>query len=277
MAMLLALCLSLSGMVLAQTQEDKNVYDTAKKSIYAKDYESAIERLEYLLGNYQDSRYYPDSLYWLGYSLHKLGDSLGNMEQGLEAKEKSIARLNNLIVKYKDSAWLDDARILRIKVAEDLVEKGLSDYRVYINGSLLATEELEEMEEQEGLGGVLALGELEGLEGVLTLESLGGSLDRMYALGDVYSLAGAPSLYALEGLEGLSVLGISSDQDEQEKDPELELKLVALQALLSVDSEKAFPILLKIVNEEDNPKLRRNAIFVLSRSKHPEVLPHMAK
>ena len=151
MALLLALCLSFSGMGLAQTQEDKNAYDTAKKSIYAKDYESAIERLEYLLGNYQNSRYYPDSLYWLGYSLHKLGDSLGNVEQGLEAKEKSIARLNNLIVKYKDSAWLDDARILRIKVAEDLVEKGLSDYRVYINGSLLATEELEGMEDLSGL------------------------------------------------------------------------------------------------------------------------------
>ena len=36
-------------------------------------------------------------------------------------------------------------------------------------------------------------------------------------------------------------------------------------------------VLMKILNEEENPKLRRNAIFVLSRSKNPEVLPLMAK
>jgi HEAT repeat protein len=303
LSLLLALMLVFSGMVLAQEKKDKEIYDSAKRSIYDKDWQAAIENLEYLIKTYQASNYLDDSLYWLGYSLHKMGDSLANMEGRLESKERSIAALNNLIARHKDSAWVDDARILRVKIAEDLVDNGLSDYRAYINGSLLTAEDLEELGEWEradiladelyvdamelrSLGGALAYSTLDSLGGLLALENLSdltilGSLDEglagLYSVESAYGAAADQYASALGTYEGLAVLGITSDQDEEEKDPELELKLVALQALLNVDSEKAYPILVKILQEDGNPKLRRNAIFVLSRSKHPDVASLMAK
>jgi hypothetical protein len=302
LSLLLALMLVFSSMVLAQEKNDKEVYDTAKKSIYDKDWQAAIENLEYLIKTYQASKYLDDSLYWLGYSLHKMGDSLADMEKSLESKERSIAALNNLIAKYKDSAWVDDARILRVKIAEDLVDKGLSDYRAYISGSLLNTEDIQELSdlehaellvagvsmeamELENLGGALAYSTLDSLGGVLALEGLPKltimpsfeGIEGLYAGSLAYEAAAGQYDRALSAYEGMAVLGLTSGQDEEEKDPELELKLVALQALLNVDSEKAFPILVKILQDEGNPKLRRNAIFVLSRSNHPEVGPLMAK
>ena len=67
---------------------------------------------------------------------------------------------------------------------------------------------------------------------------------------------------------------IVSDMEKVEKvDPETELKLVALNALLNMDEEEAFPILEKIIKEKKNPKLRERALLVLYQSKHPGVLP----
>ena len=56
-------------------------------------------------------------------------------------------------------------------------------------------------------------------------------------------------------------------------DPEVEIKLVALNALLNMDDEKAFPILVKVVKENEDPKLREKALFVLSQVEHVEVVP----
>jgi hypothetical protein len=45
-----------------------------------------------------------------------------------------------------------------------------------------------------------------------------------------------------------------------------ELKLLALQSLMNGDSEKAVPILDKIIHGNDSPKLKDKALFVLSQS-----------
>ena len=42
---------------------------------------------------------------------------------------------------------------------------------------------------------------------------------------------------------------------------------------MNMDEDKAFPILLKIIQEDESPKLREQAIFILSRSKKSEVIP----
>ena len=231
----LALCLIFSFFLFAQEKEQEKKKENekarvllvnAKKMIYQKDWEKAVEALKSLVENYQKSGYLDDSLYWLGYSMYKLSANLENVEKQLEIKQEALEKLNYLINQYTLSSWVDDAKVLRIELAKELYKKGLSEYKRYINESL------------KGLEGV------EGLEG----------------------------LEEVEGVEGLEDL-----HSKKETDPELELKLVALNALLSMDQEEAFPILVKIVNEDKNPKLRERALFVLCQSKHPDVIPILIK
>ena len=169
----------------AENEEARKKYDQAKKMIYEKDWEKAIESLKHILGRLEESDYLDDSLYWLGYSLNKLSVSLENVENQLEIQEEALQYLNQLIEKFSKSSWVDDAEFLRIEIAESLVKKGLNNYRKYINGSV---------------------------EGVKVVDP-----EHVYV--DVIL-------------------------------PEQELKLVALDALLSIEEEKAFPILVKMVKEE---------------------------
>jgi HEAT repeat protein len=59
----------------------------------------------------------------------------------------------------------------------------------------------------------------------------------------------------------------------KEVDPELELKLVALDALLQMDADKAYPILEKMAREGKDDRLRDKALFVLSQHNDPKITP----
>jgi HEAT repeat protein/phosphoribosyl-ATP pyrophosphohydrolase len=56
-------------------------------------------------------------------------------------------------------------------------------------------------------------------------------------------------------------------------DPDTELKLVALDSLMGMDEEKAFPILEKMALNDKRPELREKALFILSQSDTEKVLP----
>jgi HEAT repeat protein len=76
--------------------------------------------------------------------------------------------------------------------------------------------------------------------------------------------------YINGGIEG----GVyDQDMPGKPKNPELEIKLVALNALLQIDPEKAFPVLEKIVREEKQEELRDKALLVISQSRDARVVP----
>jgi outer membrane protein assembly factor BamD (BamD/ComL family) len=78
------------------------------------------------------------------------------------------------------------------------------------------------------------------------------------------------------GVEGGVLGGIEGGRSrggEKPRDAELELKLVALDALMNMDEDKAFPILEKLVKEGKDPELREKALFVLSQHENPKVIP----
>ncbi|MHB8056141.1 MAG: HEAT repeat domain-containing protein, partial [Candidatus Aminicenantales bacterium] len=56
-------------------------------------------------------------------------------------------------------------------------------------------------------------------------------------------------------------------------DPDTELKLVALDSLMEMDEEKAFPILEKMATGDKRPELREKALFILSQSNAVKVVP----
>jgi len=244
LAAFLALIMLYSGLLTAQqTKKDKEIYEKAKKSIYQKDWDAAIKGFEAIVEEFKNSSYQDDSLYWLGYSLDIVSRSIAELEPQLELKEKALDHLNTLIEGYSLSSWADDARVLRVKIAEELVKKGLPKYRAYINGSLIGA-----------LEGLERLKELKGVEGLEELSEL----------------------YEQESFEALEELEVNLDLKadillKNEIDPEMELKLIALDALLGMDEEKAFPLLSKIAKQGESPELRVKALFVLSQSENPKV------
>ncbi|MCX6562113.1 MAG: HEAT repeat domain-containing protein [Candidatus Aminicenantes bacterium] len=219
-AVLLALGVLFSSFASAQTQAEKakEAYEKAKIAIVIKDWKAAVEAFQKLELQYNKSDYYGEALYWLGYSLDKYSDSLDNAQNQLEKKKEAIARLNLLLEKLPENAWAQDAKMLRLQIAEKLAQSGLNEYSRYINNAL-----------------------------ELNLE----------ALQDLKKNAG--------------------EAPKKPIDPETELKLVALDALLQMDKEKAFPILEKMLREQQKPELKEKALFVLSQSKDPKVVPILAE
>jgi len=62
--------------------------------------------------------------------------------------------------------------------------------------------------------------------------------------------------------------------------PDEELKLLALNGLLNTDAEQALPMLEKMINGQQSPRIKQRALFVVSQSKSPrakEILSSVAK
>ena len=62
--------------------------------------------------------------------------------------------------------------------------------------------------------------------------------------------------------------------------PDEELKLLALNSLMNTDAEQALPMLEKMINGPQSPRLKQRALFVVSQSKSPrakDILSSVAK
>jgi len=76
------------------------------------------------------------------------------------------------------------------------------------------------------------------------------------------------------GIEG----GVEGGVGRHKKlDPDEEIKLVALNALMGMDKAKALPILEKMVRSEKSDEVRNQALFVLSQSNDPQVVPILSE
>ena len=201
--LLVLLCWSAPVIAREKASENKNeekvedVYKKAKQFIYQKDWIKALEKLRQVAESFPGSKLGDVSLYWSGYSLNQLSQTFESLDKILEAQEEALSQLETLMRQYPSSKWIDDAKLLRVEIAEDLVKRGFKKYISILNGA--------------------------------------------------------------------------------SKDPDIELKIAALDALLQMDKEKAFPILEKIIRSNKNPGLREKAIFILSQFDDPRVVPILAE
>jgi tetratricopeptide (TPR) repeat protein len=200
-SVILAVMLCLSAPVIAREKasENKNeekvgdLYKKAKQFIYQKDWLKALEQFRQLEESFPGSKLGDVSLYWSSYSMNQLSQTLENLDKILETQEEALSQLETLMRQYPYSKWIDDAKLLRVEIAENLVKKGFSKYKYILNGA--------------------------------------------------------------------------------SKDPDIELKIAALDALLRRDKEKAFPILEKMIRSDKNPELKEKALFILSQIDDPRVVP----
>lgn len=178
----------------AAEKEVKNLFLEAKRLVYSKEWQKAMEQFKKIAENFSESRLADDSLYWLGYSMNKLSQNLQNLDKTLKIKEDAVKNLTLLVKQYPSSKWVDDAKVLRVEIAESLVTRGLKNYKKFI-------------------------------------------------------------------------------LDAVKEETEMDIKEVALIALLNADKEKAFSTAEKILRQGKNPRMRAKAIFVLSQLGDSRVIP----
>lgn len=197
------LCVSVPTTAQEKESADNNevkvedLYKRAKEFVYQKDWLKAVEQFRQVAESFRGSKLRDVSLYWSSYSLNQLSQTLENLDKILETQEEALSQLETLMRQYPYSKWIDDAKLLRVEIAENLVKKGFKQYKHILNGA--------------------------------------------------------------------------------SKDPDIELKIAALDVLLQMDKEKAFPILEKMIRSNKNPELREKAIFILSQIDDPRVVPILAE
>jgi tetratricopeptide (TPR) repeat protein len=101
--------------------EGYKIYQQARRYIYRKDWPRAIETLNELITNYPKSNYIDASYYWLGYCNNKL-----NM------KEEAFKNLQYLVTNFPHSPWSDDAQMLMVGIAEELIQNGELEYSFHL-------------------------------------------------------------------------------------------------------------------------------------------------
>jgi TonB family protein len=113
--------LLLCSVMLFAMQSDITLHKEGRKAIYEKDWDHAIQLFQQLDTRFPGSTLRVEALYWLAYSLEKQDKELDALDL-----------LNRLIKTYKNNEWEDDAKILRIRISEELIAQGAPQYRQYI-------------------------------------------------------------------------------------------------------------------------------------------------
>ena len=128
----------------ATSADDTNItkiFQDARKLFYEKDWKGAIKKFKKIAENFSESKWADDSLYWLAYSMNQMSQRYDNLNNSLSLKEDAIEKLSTLINQYPDSKWIKASRILTVEIAEELVNRGLKEYKKYITDPIQTDEE----------------------------------------------------------------------------------------------------------------------------------------
>jgi len=102
---------------LAIAQDGFQLYYQAKKLLYQREYDQALQTFDSLKTLYPDSKFLDDAEFWSGYIL-----------QRQKKYTESFRSYENLKKQYPTSAWVDDAEIQQIGIAEKMATTGDRKY-----------------------------------------------------------------------------------------------------------------------------------------------------
>jgi hypothetical protein len=121
--------------------EDKNekkaleMFKEAKQAVHQNDWAEAVKRFRQIAEVFSESTLTDDSLYWMGYSMNRLSKTFENMDKLFNTQKDALVHLETLLKRYPTSKWIDDAKLLRVEIAQTLVEKGFNKYKYILNGA----------------------------------------------------------------------------------------------------------------------------------------------
>ena len=222
---------------LAQESDAERTYRDARRALTREQFSRAAETFAVLRDRFPASAYIADSYYWQAFSLYRL-----------DALREALGLLESQLTYHPDASTAGDARDLELRIRNRLARRG--DATAAERAMVLA-------------------------EATLAAEAVGGLDYALAGAGYAYEHALAQSARASEighrraeaALAAVHAQGFVGDTRFQEGCDEEEVQQAALQALMQMDTDRALPILERVLARRDecSVPLRKQAIFVLSQ------------
>ena len=126
---------NLSRESISALYQDKGMYlfFKAKEHIFKRQWDKARTQFEKYLKDFPEGRYQDEALYWLSQSLNQLSKQTEGEANILRLKKQAIHKTDELLRKFPESLWRDDALTLRLEIASQLVLSGEEEYKTYID------------------------------------------------------------------------------------------------------------------------------------------------
>lgn len=237
----LAVSPSRSVAATAPVAEEQNtpadsLYRAGQAALNRSEYQKAVDTYRELRRRYPRSPRIGDALYWEAFALYRLGGS-SNLRVARE-------RLKTQAKDFPSAGTISDAGSLRVRVERDLARTGDAEAQAWLDAQRNALPE----------SGVAVAGGSSGA----------GSSNGAVVAGS------AASASARDEARASARAGRNRRDNEapagcdQEKYDE---QMMAVQALMTMDSERSVPILKRLMTRRDNCSagLRRQAIFILGQ------------
>lgn len=275
-------------------KETKKIFQEAKKAIYAKDWDKAAEQFKKITGAFPDGELADDSLYWLSYSLNKLGENGKGLDKVLETKKEALKSLSLLMTRYPGSEWFDEAKMLTVEIAQELADRGLKGYEKYITNGV--KEEEDNDLKAVALAALLEMDKEKAFPSVekILRSSKDPELRRklIFALSQVKDDRVIPLLVEAANTDpdsevkkqAVFMLGQMRTPESYkqlasiyEKVDDVELKKEVIFAISQAGGDAVVKDLIRIFNVEKNLELKKQIIFLLGQSKSKEAQAFILK
>jgi HEAT repeat protein len=227
--------------VLQNTPAD-SLYRAGQAALNRGEYQKSVDTYRELRRRYPRSPRIGDALYWEAFALYRLGGST-NLRVARERLKTQSADFPNASTKV-------DAGSLRVRVERDLARNGDSEAQAWLDSQRDALPES---------GTAVAGSSGSGSSNVGVTGSAGASASASAAARD-----------AARASERASRGGRARRDDEAPAgcdQAKYEEQMMAVQALMTMDSERSLPILKKVMARRDtcSAGLRRQAVFILGQ------------
>jgi HEAT repeat protein len=143
--------------------EAAQLFQSAKDAVFSKSWQAAAEKWRGFCERFPQSKWQAEPYYWLAYSLNQAAGEISDYEKQTTMREQAMDKVEMLLTRFQKSSWSEDARMLRIDLAENLVKAGKGQYKKYItsgaegknggdfNVKLAALDALLQMDEEKAL------------------------------------------------------------------------------------------------------------------------------
>ncbi|HLP62587.1 MAG TPA: HEAT repeat domain-containing protein [Candidatus Deferrimicrobium sp.] len=236
----------------AETDDNsvKKIFLEAKKSIYAKEWPQAVMQFKKITAAFPGGEWGDDSLYWLSYSLNKLGEKSDDLHQVLEIKKEALENLALLKTRYPGSEWLDEAKLLTMEIAQALADRGLKDYEKYITNGV-------KEEENADLKAVALAALLE-----TDKEKAFPAIEKIIRTGKDPELR-RKVIFALAQIKDARVVPLLVEVAKT--DPDTETKKQAVFWLGQLGTPESYKQLVNIYEKSGDMELKKHVIFSISQ------------
>lgn len=229
-----------------QETDDEAAYRAAREAVTRERFQSAAALFEELRDRFPETRYAPESLYWQAFSLYRL-DGQRELREALRLLEMQLDR-------YPSARVSEEARNLELRIRATLGSRGdARSAERALRQAELALAVTPELASLEGELGLVA-------EQALARSAMAAEIAARRA--DVASRAA-----------GARVADRHARVRQSQECEDSEVRQAAVQALMQMETDRAIPILRRVLERRDecSAPLRKQAVFVLSQHRPNEV------